>query len=461
MAKIAMTTPAFQLTKNLSLFGLNLRPYSDYQAMHRFIYLADYRKFCNKMGVRLNYTNASSLIKYTQFGHKFKGSDRPERKQKFKFQDMLGKHLYAFGTDMTSILPVLVECNRSISNSLDIDTLIQKKNEKSETEYVKKVFLSGDDVKRLYEDGNEAQKKFNINSIFSNSAILLNAVTLPSCDIFNNVYSYNCSSNNVNEINDRVLKADPSNMSLERVFCSPASTGGKVPSPQQDSKKNLGKPSDETLLKVSNALSQELRSLFTKTMNYRMYTNDLIFDNRIRGKVTVGIFPYIRQISFLRIFGHIKFAYVEFEILKITQNLSDGTIRVRWRIIGSSALKSLPFIFSLKSYSLKDAKEKMDTWYDGFSTFYVNEEGLIYKHIADKMMPDEEPLVDKNPSFISRLIALIGRTLKKPAPSPPAVTTSVVEDPKDKTPSQLSGAGAQKSSLVLLLIGNKIFDTFY
>lgn len=77
------------------------------------------------------------------------------------------------------------------------------------------------------------------------------------------------------------------------------------------------------------------------------------------------------------------------------------------------------------------------------------------------MMPDEEHLVEKKPSFMTRLVALIGKMLKKPAPSAPAVTTSVVDEPKDKTPSQLSGFGAQKSSLVLLIVGNKILDAFH
>lgn len=30
------------------------------------------------------------------------------------------------------------------------------------------------------------------------------------------------------------------------------------------------------------------------------------------------------------------------------------------------------------------------SWYDGFSTFYVGDDGRIYKHVADKMMPDQE-----------------------------------------------------------------------
>jgi hypothetical protein len=28
-------------------------------------------------------------------------------------------------------------------------------------------------------------------------------------------------------------------------------------------------------------------------------------------------------------------------------------------------------------------------WYDGFSIFYVGDDGLVFKHIVDRVMPDE------------------------------------------------------------------------
>lgn len=39
------------------------------------------------------------------------------------------------------------------------------------------------------------------------------------------------------------------------------------------------------------------------------------------------------------------------------------------------------------------------SWYDGFSTFYVGSDGLIYKHVADKMMPDD----DKEPVITAKV----------------------------------------------------------
>lgn len=47
-------------------------------------------------------------------------------------------------------------------------------------------------------------------------------------------------------------------------------------------------------------------------------------------------------------------------------------------------------------------------WIDGFSTFYVNSDGLIVRHIADKVMPDE----DKEPSSIEKVVDKLGQVPK-------------------------------------------------
>lgn len=47
-------------------------------------------------------------------------------------------------------------------------------------------------------------------------------------------------------------------------------------------------------------------------------------------------------------------------------------------------------------------------WVDGFSTFYVNSDGLIVRHIADKVMPDE----DKEPNPIEKVVNKLGQVPK-------------------------------------------------
>lgn len=52
------------------------------------------------------------------------------------------------------------------------------------------------------------------------------------------------------------------------------------------------------------------------------------------------------------------------------------------------------FLFwKYKLWELKKAFQEQESWYVGFSTFYVGADGLIYKHVADKMMPDDDKVM--------------------------------------------------------------------
>lgn len=93
----------------------------------------------------------------------------------------------------------------------------------------------------------------------------------------------------------------------------------------------------------------------------------------------------MKQVALLRTVGHLKFAYVTLEVLKITKHTDDNTVKVRWRVRGISALKVMLKFWKFKLWKLKEIFEDQEAWYDGFSIFYVGSDGLVYKHIADKV----------------------------------------------------------------------------
>ncbi|XP_032689431.1 uncharacterized protein LOC116852831 isoform X2 [Odontomachus brunneus] len=173
------------------------------------------------------------------------------------------------------------------------------------------------------------------------------------------------------------------------------------------SQDNEGKPSQEQLQYVLDCLSQDLPKLFMKSQNYSIYTEDIIFINNIRGVTTKGLISYMKQLVFLKAFGHLKFAYVKFDIIKITMHTEDATVKVRWRIRGLSGIKMISVFWKYKIWDIKEAIEKdAEIWYDGFSTYYVNGEGKVYKHIVDKVIPDQDVAEKKDELRIAPKLAL-------------------------------------------------------
>jgi len=146
---------------------------------------------------------------------------------------------------------------------------------------------------------------------------------------------------------------------------------------------------EERLNHVFNTLSRDIPKFFSDMVNYTIYRESLIFENNFRGRRTVGVYQYMKEAAKVRIWGHFNYAYVKVDILKITKHTEDSTIKVRWRIVGTAGTRIILTFWRYKLQDIKKLLTQTDTWLDGFSTFYVGEDGKIFKHTADKVMPDE------------------------------------------------------------------------
>ncbi|XP_049886004.1 uncharacterized protein LOC126380556 [Pectinophora gossypiella] len=190
---------------------------------------------------------------------------------------------------------------------------------------------------------------------------------------------------------------------------SPVTLQKEIPSPSPEPSKE-GKPSEEQLMNVYNVLSTTMPNLFIKPLDYSIYHPNLVFVNNIRGTTTVGLFHYVKQIALLRTIGHIKFAYVRFEIMKITAHPEDSTVKMRWRVRGISGFKVFFMFWKYKLWNMKQVWHDQELWYDGFSTFYIGSDGLIHKHVCDKVMPDQDTIIDdeEKAPIAAKLALLIG-----------------------------------------------------
>ncbi|ETN63757.1 hypothetical protein AND_004517 [Anopheles darlingi] len=198
-------------------------------------------------------------------------------------------------------------------------------------------------------------------------------------------------------------RATTESVSLDtaRINCSKVTTSGD-PAPNASQP-----PTEEQLHRVYHVLSQTLPKLFVQPLDYSIYSPNLIFENNIRGTKTVGLYHYVKQIALLRTVGHLKFAYVTFEVLKITKHTEDNSVKVRWRIRGISALKVMLQFWKYKLWKLKEIFDEQEAWYDGFSVLYVGSDGLVAKHIVDKIMPDDDVAKAVPKTLASPKLALI------------------------------------------------------
>ena len=156
--------------------------------------------------------------------------------------------------------------------------------------------------------------------------------------------------------------------------------------------RSTDRPSPEKLIHVYTILRETLPKLFVQPMDYSIYHPQLMFVNNIRGTTTVGLDSYIRQMTLLTIVGRIKFIHVSLDVLKITMNSEDSSVKVRWRIRGKTGIKLIAMFWNVGKFF-----KQPESWFDGFSTFYVNEDGDVYKHVADQVMPSRQTQSENSP----------------------------------------------------------------
>lgn len=144
-------------------------------------------------------------------------------------------------------------------------------------------------------------------------------------------------------------------------------------------------PNQADLQRAFKILSEHIPNLFVHPMDYSIFHPQVITVNNINGKQTEGIYPFLKQIALLRAVGHVKYAFVKMDIIKITKHPEDFTIKCRWTVRGISGLKVLFTFWKYKLWKLREMLNETETWYDGFSTFYLGDRGLIVKHTIDRV----------------------------------------------------------------------------
>lgn len=182
-----------------------------------------------------------------------------------------------------------------------------------------------------------------------------------------------------------------------------------TPAAQADEKPrdHPGRASEEQLQRLQTALAETLPKFFTEPHNYSLYHKGIVFRNNIRGVTTQGLPGYVQQLALVRMLGHLRYAHVKLEVLKMTVHREDSTVRIRWRIVGLSGLRVLFMFWKFRIWEWKKMMSREAEWTDGFSVMKVGADGLIHEHTCDKIMPDDDLEKVLKPSNVAVKLALL------------------------------------------------------
>ncbi len=115
------------------------------------------------------------------------------------------------------------------------------------------------------------------------------------------------------------------------------------------------------LIRVIETLKQDLPTLFQKDISYDIYTQDIYFQdpvNKFKGKVNYRIIFWT-----LRFHAQLFFTKIYFDLHDVEQS-DEETILAKWTVRG---ILRVPW--------------KAKVFFNGYSTYKLNQDVLIYEHL--------------------------------------------------------------------------------
>ncbi|XP_003738875.1 uncharacterized protein LOC100898676 [Galendromus occidentalis] len=155
------------------------------------------------------------------------------------------------------------------------------------------------------------------------------------------------------------------------------------------------KATEAQLVDIKEKMAKSIPRIFLVSHNFSDYHPNMVFEDNIRKVTTNGIFNYYLQVSQVRWYCLLRYASSSVDVLKITHDTQDSKVCIRWTFKGSYTLKYLRG--ALHAFLTKTQVEPSRV-VDGFSIMYVGSDGLVWKHVIEKMIPDTDSMLQNDPT---------------------------------------------------------------
>lgn len=171
---------------------------------------------------------------------------------------------------------------------------------------------------------------------------------------------------------------------------------------KNDKKENPKKPKLDL---VSYILTNDLTNIFMQRQDWSLYRRDLVF--QYKDINIAGLEKYMLFVNLLRMLAHARFVYVRMTLLSVTLDEEEGSVQVRWSIIGLGMLEFCLRYFPDKLWEKNSMERLSPSYLDGYSTFYVDGDNKIYRHTVEEVRRGRDK--EKVPSMIERIAAIVNR----------------------------------------------------
>lgn len=91
-----------------------------------------------------------------------------------------------------------------------------------------------------------------------------------------------------------------------------------------------------------------------------------------------GLYNYVKEAAKLRLWGHIKYAFVKLEVIKMTTHTEDSSVKIRWRIRGISGSKIIFTFWRYKLLQIRDKFREEEAYVLNTQITYLKKDSLFH-----------------------------------------------------------------------------------
>ena len=153
---------------------------------------------------------------------------------------------------------------------------------------------------------------------------------------------------------------------------------------QEKKEKEKEKEFESDFDRASAELALDLTNVFLNKVTIPLYHPEIVLEDRIRGQTFNGLLIYIKNMHLLKIAAHIKFVYVRPQIVSMKKFEEDKKIVVDWRFVGLTLSRMVIRYFPDKLWNRANMDNAAVTWYEGVSTFQLDQDNKIIRHVVEK-----------------------------------------------------------------------------
>lgn len=133
-------------------------------------------------------------------------------------------------------------------------------------------------------------------------------------------------------------------------------------------------------------------------------------------QVVTGGINYLQQLNLLRIYAHLRWVFVQLQVKGVQVSTEEGIVRIRFCIKGFGMLQMLLRYFQQQLYKKENMSKNAPTWMEAISSYHVDKEGKIFRHVLDNKDEDKGENVKSTVEAVKEKLQKLRE--KAPVPSP-------------------------------------------